>query len=374
MGDAREDAIRVALLNVCYWPEVQRGTERIMHDVAAGLATQGHRPRIITSHPGRPGSTVEDGVTIVRNWRPPDLPLRMRKLGDRLTHLPFSYRSLVAGDDDLAHAFFESDALASVAWARRTGRPAVLSWMGLMTAGWLSNRRLRLETVTTAVYGSDAVVVLSRAARDDVWRWMGVEARIVYPTVDPSRFFPSGARDERPTIVCAADPQAAAKRVPLLVRAFGRVRRRRPDARLVLIRPRDRALARELASAEGVELAEPGAAAVADLYRRAWVSALTSVNEAFGLVLAEALACGTPVVAPSRWGPAELVDSPSVGRLFDDGDDDDAIAIALLEALELARDPGTVEACVRRAADFSPDTAIRAHEQLYAELLGRSDR
>ncbi len=363
--------LRVALLNFCYWPEVRRGTERIMHDVATGLALRGHRPQIVTSHPGMPSRTMEGDVEVVRNWRPPDLPLRLRKLGDNLTHLPFSYRSLLAFDTEVAHAFYASDALASVAWARRTSRPSVLSWMGLMAAGWLSYRALRLETIRRAVYGSDALVVLSRTARDSVWRWMGAEGRIIYPGVDTQQFSPGGARDERPTIVCAAAPEVPAKRVGLLVRAFARVRRSLPSARLILIRPRDPSLARAL-SGDGIELSDsrPGHEMV-DLYRSAWVSALPSVNEAFGLVIVEALACGTPCVASTGFGPQEILGGGGdIGRLFE-GEDEHALARALLEALELAHDPRCAAACVRRAADFSSAAATKAHEALYRELLSR---
>lgn len=363
------DPLRVALLNYCYWPEVRRGTERVMHDVATGLAARGHRPRIVTSHPARPTRTVEEGVEVVRNWRPPDYPLRVRAIGEHLTHLPFTLRTLRAHDPDLVHAFYASDALASVAWARRTGRPSVLSWMGLMGAGWQSYRALRLETITRAVHGSDALVVLSRTARDSVWRWMGVQGRIIHPGVDTRHFTPGGRRDERPTIVCAAAPDEPAKRVGLLVRAFAHVRRERPGAQLVLMRPRDAALARELGG-EGIELSDARSDEVVDLYRRAWVSALPSVNEAFGLVVAEALACGTPAVASSGFGPAEIIDRPEVGRLFD-GDDERALARALLEALDLAHDRATVQACVDRAAEFGTEAATAAHEELYAELLRR---
>ena len=364
----RGGAIDVALLNFCYWPEVRRGTERVLHDVSTGLAARGHRPRIVTSHPGRPARADEDGVTVIRNWRPPDLPLRIRKIGENLTHLPFSFRSLVAENVAVAHAFTPSDALASVGWSRRTGRPSVLSWMGLMSAGWLSYRALRVETVTRAVFGSDALVVLSRTARDSIWRWTGREGRIIHPGVDLRRFTPGGERDERPTIVCAAAPEVPAKRVGLLVRAFSHVRRSRPDARLVLMRPADPALARELAR-DGIELSDVGPGEVVHLYRNAWVSALPSVNEAFGLVIAEALACGTPGVASRGFGPEEILTDDHVGRLFE-GEDEHALARALLEALELAQDPATAAACVRRAADFGTDAQTDAHERLYRELLG----
>ena len=361
--------LRMALLNFCYWPEVRRGTERVMHDLATGLAERGHRPQIITSHPGLPGRAREDGVEVIRNWRPPDLPLRLRKIGDNLTHVPFSLRSLRASDTEIAHAFYASDALASVAWARRTGRPCVMSWMGLMAAGWLSSRALRLETNRRAIYGSDALVVLSQTARDSVWRWTGVEGHIIHPGVDTRHFSPGGTRDEHPTIVCAAAPEEPAKRVGLLVRAFTHVRRSRPTARLILMRPRDPALAREL-TGEGIELSDAVSDEVVHLYRRAWVSALPSVNEAFGLVIAEALACGTPGVASTGFGPQEILSPGDVGRTFE-GEDERALARALLEALELSDDPHCAAACVRRAADFSSDAATAAHEALYRELLSR---
>ena len=196
-----------------------------------------------------------------------------------------------------------------------------------------------------------------------------LEARVIPPPVDTAVFAPGGERDERPTIVCAAAPEVPAKRVGLLVRAFARVRRDRPAARLVLMRPGDPALERDLGG-EGIEFADVRSDEVAGLYRRAWVSALPSVNEAFGLVIAEALACGTPGVASTGFGPAEIIDRPEVGRLFE-GEDDRALARALLEALELAHDPATVAACARRAADFGTDVATAAHEELYRELVGR---
>ncbi|GAC1316774.1 MAG: glycosyltransferase family 4 protein [Thermoleophilaceae bacterium] len=357
----------VALLNYCYWPEVRRGTERVIHDLAGELHGGAYQPEIITSHPARTSVVREQGVRVVRNWRPPDAPLRLRKLGDHLTHLPLSYRSLHTGDYALAHAFYQSDALAAVAWSRRTGRPAVFSWMGLMVRGWLSSRRLRLETVQRAVYGSDAVVALSRAAQESIWRWMGVEARIIHPGVDTTLFVPGDARDEPPTIVCAAAADEPVKRVALLAAAFARVRRERADARLILMRPRDRSLEAALAG-PGVEFSDATSDQLVELYQRASVSVLPSFNEAFGLVLTEALACGTPVVATRDGGMAEIVDRPEIGRLFD-GDDEDALARAVLDALALAADPATRTHCRERAEDFSSAAAGRLHAELYAELL-----
>jgi glycosyltransferase involved in cell wall biosynthesis len=121
-----------------------------------------------------------------------------------------------------------------------------------------------------------------------------------------------------------------------------------------------------------VELADvDDTGALAGAYRSAWVAALPSVGEAFGLVLAEALACGTPGVGTDDAGIPEVLDRPEVGRLFR-GEDASALAAALLEAFELAEDPGTRDACRARAQDFSAQRCGEAYEALYRELLAES--
>ena len=99
------------------------------------------------------------------------------------------------------------------------------------------------------------------------------------------------------------------------------------------------------------------------------LSALPSWGEAFGLVLAEALACGTPVVGADREGiPEVLGGDERVGRLFS-GDEPAALARALLDALELAGADATAAACRARAEVFGADRCAERHAALYAQLL-----
>jgi glycosyltransferase involved in cell wall biosynthesis len=283
--------------------------------------------------------------------------------------VPFSYVTLLRGDDEISHAFFPTDALASTRWSRRTGRPAVFSYMGIPsreTASWLRGRMRILERAM----GSAAVVGLSRTACDALWRWWGVEARLIYPGVDLSTFEGASAeRSEEPAIACGASPDDERKRVPLLVEAFRLVRREHPRARLLLMRPRDRALEQRLGG-DGIELYDPSPVAVADVFAQSWVSALTSREEAFGLVVVESLATGTPVVAADEAGPAEILDREGIGTLFDDPEPA-AVARALLEAIELSRDSATAARCRQRARDFTSERCAIEHELLYQELLSR---
>jgi glycosyltransferase involved in cell wall biosynthesis len=360
--------LRVALLNPVYWPEVRRGSERLARELADGLMARGHRVRLITSHPGRPTRTTEDGLEVVRTWRPPSGRLRRRLYEDHLTHVPLSYLELARGNDDVAQALYPTDALAAARWTHRTGRPSVLAFMGIPNREWLASRRWRAEVLERAIAGCGAVTVLSEAAARDFERWLGVAPRVIPAPVDVEAFAPRGERSAEPVVFCPAALEEPRKRVPLLVRAFARVRRSRPDARLVLSRPRDETLAGAMGALESVDFIDvDDRDRLAEAYSRAWVTALPSISEAFGLVLVESLACGTPVVGTDDGGIPEIVSSPAIGRLFS-GDGEEELAGALLEALELAADPATAAACRARAEDFSVARCAERHEALYREL------
>jgi glycosyltransferase involved in cell wall biosynthesis len=357
--------LRIALMNPCFWPEVRRGSERLIRELADGLLERGHSVHLITSHPGLPSRRTEDGLDVIRNWRPPSGRLRRRLFEDHLTHVPFSYLSLKRGRYDVAHAMYPTDALAAARWTERTGHPSLLSYMGIPHRRNLADRRWRIATLRRAIAGCSALTTLSEAADRGFRRWLGVGTRVIPPGVDLDAFQPGPGRSAEPSILFAASPSDPRKRLDLLLSAFTQVRERHLDARLLIS---DSGAGAGQASTPGVEWANldhPEALAAA--YRRAWVTALPSLDEAFGLVLIESMACGTPVTASRSGALPEVVDGRPVGTLFD-GDDPAALARALEEAFELSRNADTAAACRGRAEDFSIDRTVDAFEQLYAEL------
>jgi glycosyltransferase involved in cell wall biosynthesis len=87
-------------------------------------------------------------------------------------------------------------------------------------------------------------------------------------------------------------------------------------------------------------------------------------EEPFGLVMVEAMACGTPVLAfPTGSVPEVIVDGIN-GRICDDLD----------EMAEWARDPRVDPADCRRHVEryFSLDVMVDAYEALYRTLVGGS--
>lgn len=366
------DGLGVAMLTPAFWPEVRRGTERMVHELSLGLQARGHRPLVVTSHRGAPGRGTEEEVEVLRVPRPPQGRLQRRGFEDYLTHVPLSYAALRAVRPDVAHAWFPTDALAAIRYGRATGRPVVHSYMGIPDHRGLMWRRRRLAITQRVLAGADVTVALSEHVAGEFRRSFGVETPIISPPVDVEHFRPRGERRAEPTAICAAvmDEVNSRKRVDLLVAAWPLVRRERPDARLLLNRPRTPELANAAADpALGIEIADmDDREELARLYAESWVSVLPSWGEAFGLVLAEAMACGTPAVGTDQGGIPEVVDSPAVGRLFD-GDEPEPLARAIVEAFELAGDPATAGACRARAMRLSREACTEAYETLYRGLV-----
>jgi glycosyltransferase involved in cell wall biosynthesis len=156
-----------------------------------------------------------------------------------------------------------------------------------------------------------------------------------------------------PPVIIGVGRLAVQKDFGTLLRAFARVRSRRP-ARLVVLgegdqRPRLERLAEELGVAADVRF--PGFVDNPLAYmRRAAVFALSSIYEGLGNVVVEALACGCPVVSTDcPGGPAEILGHGRFGRLVPVGDSD-AFGDALLAVLD---DPRESSPLLARARDFS---------------------
>lgn len=373
--------MRVVLTSVHCWPDVRRGGERYVHELAAALTRAGHDVSVLSTgrHPGRDHVL---GVPVRRlpvrrapaRWFPDpwqDLAVESAFGAQALAHLA---GPALSGRIDVWHATSTGDAAAaagaSTVALHRRGARSVFTDHGF-PARASRERRPDRRLHAAVVRHVDAYVCVSQAAAGHLERDYGRAAAVVPPGVRLDEHRPADRRTGRPTVLYAGSLTESRKGVPLLLEAVALLRRDEPAVDVWLLGPGDAepllagapAAAREAVSRCG--LADD--ATLREAYAQAWVTVLPSHAESFGMTVVESLASGTPaVVLADGGGPAEIVDDPRVGRRC--AADPAALATGIAEAFALARDPQTAPACRHRAADFDWDRAVvPALEQVYAE-------
>ena len=365
------------------------GAERILLDVASGL-------------PEPPELALPEG--------PLAEEARARGLGvfelqERSLVLRASTRNRAAAPLRLAGHAAELRALiasanpdAVIAWGMRTGlaMPAALG-PGARVPLMLHHHDLLPgplvgRAVRAAAARASLVVALSECiARDlDPNGALGARLRIVRPGVDLERFTardgaaPRSGADaqdrergcaalvlgaiepwKRPDLALEATALAARELPGLRVRLVGEPLG--PEGRRLLARLRDRAERPDLRGR--VELV----GRVPDPERElAEADCLLHCADAepYGLVMAEALASGLPVVAPDSCGAAEILE-PGCGRSYEPGSAH-AAATALVEVLADPAESARMSSAARAAAERRLD--LRATQALYADLIGELGR
>jgi glycosyltransferase involved in cell wall biosynthesis len=169
------------------------------------------------------------------------------------------------------------------------------------------------------------------------------------------------------------------KCVSVLIRAFARVADERPDVDLLVVGDGpDAAELKRLATVCAAGRVSflgwvTGAPALAPLYGAAECLVLPSRSEGFPSVIAEAMACGTPVLASRLDGVAELVVEGETGWLVPPGDED-ALARQLSSVLARPEVVAAMRPHARRAAErrVSPGVVADAVRRCFDQAFSRS--
>lgn len=340
--------MRIALFTDTFLPEVN-GVARTLGRLVAHATARGHEVGLVTPRVSREDAS---GTSFHRQLAGMPVPVYPElKLARPLDGT--GRRLLAEFRPDLVHVATESTVGASGArWALRQGIPLVTSFhtnfpaylagYGLGWAeGWVWNH-LR------AFHGRARLTFCPSVATREMLRARGFHdrLRIWSRGVDHELFHPDRRKESvRQRLAPGADRillyvgrLAPEKRVDLLLEAFREVRALARE-RVVLVLVGDGPAAPALRRAavpdvrftgylRGVELAE--AYAAGDLF------VFPSDTETFGNVVAEAMASGLPVVAPSAGGVTEMVREGETGLLVPPGD-----PLALARAtLRLLNDDG----------------------------------
>lgn len=198
--------------------------------------------------------------------------------------------------------------------------------------------------------GADKVLATSAGSRSAIASAADLDSTAigVLPIpVDVERFAPEPdadwtARLERPVLVFVGRAWDPRKNVQLLLDAMPMLRRAIPAATLRLIGERP-----ETPLPEGV-IAVGQVTELAEELRTASLFVLPSWQEGFGIVAAEALACGVPVLSTRSGGPEELIADSGGGRLLD-GFDAEELATTASEMLD---DIATLTAMRRQGREY----------------------
>jgi phosphatidyl-myo-inositol alpha-mannosyltransferase len=281
-------------------------------------------------------------------------------------------RELRHGGYDIVHVH-EPNAPYLSWYATESAKVPVVGTFHTYSTGGLVNRFAASFIGARRLYSKlSARIAVSEAARWTAQRYYGGRYTIVPNGVDLSAATPDGARphDElRIVFVGRADER---KGLPVLLRAFEALRGVGVPARLTLAGPTAEEVEPLLLDREGIEIAgQVDDAAKWKLLGEADLLCAPSLGgESFGMVLTEAFASGTPVVASDIAGYRAVVRDGRDGVLVPAGD-----AVALGDALlELAADPARreemSEAALERAERFAWPNVAREVESVYAEALG----
>jgi teichuronic acid biosynthesis glycosyltransferase TuaC len=258
-----------------------------------------------------------------------------------------------------AHYFYP-DGVAAVLLGRRLGKPVVITARGT-DINLISHYRLARRWIRWAAQRADGIVAVSDALRT---RLIGLgvpgsRIEVLRNGVDLELFAPQDRAAARRELGLDADGPVVLsvgwlvplKGVDLIIRAVAALR----DATLIVVgEGPDASALQRLAEALHLRqrmrfLGPMPQQRLAAAYSAADALVLASAREGCPNVLLEALACGTPVVAPAVGGVPEIVRDDAAGRLVAER---------------------TPEALARALRDLLADPPARAAVRAYAERFG----
>lgn len=325
-------------------PRGYGGTEAVVAGLVDALVARGHEVTLVAS--GRQGSRATRQVTV---FEEPPVELLGVSVMPEVIVAAEAIRAFEEHSVDLVH----DHTLAGVLLGAGRSTPTLTTMHGPVTGENLDYfERLgtgvgivaisdaqrtaapHLNFVGTVYNGIDVPTYPFRDTKDDFLLWMGR-----FSPDKGAHFAIDAARQAGRPIILAGKLNETAEKQFFAAEVAPRLGR---DAEY--IGEADAVLKRELFSR-----------AACLLFPITW-------DEPFGMVMVEAMACGTPVVATRRGSVPEVVDHGRTGIVVDDLD---AIPRAIGEATEL--DPGACRSWVEQRFDLP--VLARGYERIYLDVL-----
>ena len=372
---AEAQTVGPLMLGMGWFPADTGGLARYFRGLFEALGTEGLNPRAVVVGPAEHPPA---GVSVTSRAGAP-LPLRL--LG-----VARAARGAARSAPTSVDAHFALYAALPLSLKPLRGLPVMVHFHGPWAGESLASGQGSLaasakRAVERRVYRrADRIVVLSSAFRRLLVERYGVapwSVDVIPPGIDLAHFTPGDGHDrdrlgipEDAWVVLAARQLVPRMGLDVLLRAWAAAP---PPRGLLAIagegpeRGGLEALARGLGVAEEVRfLGRVDDNMLRAWYRAADVSVVPSLAlEGFGLVVLEALACGTPVVVSDAGGLPEAVAGLD-GALVVPAGDEATLATRLEQARAASVPLPTPQACREHAERFTWERAAQRHRRAYA--------
>jgi glycosyltransferase involved in cell wall biosynthesis len=223
----------------------------------------------------------------------------------------------------------------------------------------------------------DMVICISQSTADCMKKHLlntdRLRLKVVHYGIDRSFYTPGEEKFERPTIIYLGRVKKY-KRLERLISIMPAIRREVPDIELIVAGTGDyleniEAMVEEKTMGEYVRvLGYVSEEEKLRLLRKAWVLAMPSMNEGWGMNVIEANACGTPCVAYDVPGLRESVIHGKSGFLADDDDQFTEHLLKIVEEPSLREDLSN--GAVAWASEFDWDKTARQTVQILESVAG----
>lgn len=383
--------MNILLLSDVYFPRVN-GVSTSIQTLREALLAEGHAVTLVAPRYG--DEADEPGIVRVPGRKlafdPEDRLMYWRKLMQTLHALPGRYDVVHIHTPFFAH-------YAGLRYAKRLGLPVLETYhtlfeeyfylyLPVLPRAWL--KRLARAISSRQCNQLDAVIAPSRPMLGAL-RAYGVQQPVeIIPTGMPHEIFAEsngagfrgrhGIEVERPMLLFVGRV-AYEKNIGFLLRMMANLQRSRPDVCLIIAGegPAEPALRRE-AEALGLDdsvrfvgYLDRGRDLL-DCYRAANLFVFASRTETQGLVLLEAMAQGTPVVALAEMGTKDVLKEGEGCRIAPD--DPEAFARLVAELLATPAEMKSLSAkAVQYAHGWRADRMASRMAEVYGQLAAGAD-
>ena len=324
-------------------PPLYGGTEIVIDQLARGLTSSGHAVQLFT--------TGDSTCAVRRSWLYPEALGTTAEASDEFLHVQHAYELLA--DVDLVHDHTLTGPVWAASW--RPELPVVTTSHSTFTPAMAAHFRTFADRVP--------VIAISHAQRRSVPD-VRIES-VIHHGVDVSGFPLGDGAGEYLLFLGRMSPQKGVHRAIDVARASGR-------KLIIAAKMWEPAEHRYFAEAVEPQLG-PDVVYIGQVGGRdklellAGAAALVNPirwEEPFGLVMIEALACGTPVLAFAEGAAPEIVDHGRTGYLCVDEAD---MVARVAEVVTLDRRACRADVARR----FSTERFVERHIDVYRRVLAR---